>query len=315
MLTGQNGILTQAQKAGEQTDIGQEKEAISLAYNGAKAENNGGDVDADDLNRNFGYNDTDATAEGSNPITVTFGSGRQYTIDANGNISDPTTGTTPPAEEDEFAGKYYETDTEITVGDETVTVPGGATVSKIPGEYENIDEGFVIYITNGEEIKDWSNAETIQKTYDQFVWVPVEKAYVTVEEMEGDSLENLESYITEKNVYPMAVKSGETYSGILYDFKDGENGVEITPYDYKTTSSYREPDVVSYDTGDYASEGVTKEGLQSEYKKMVEGVNAKGGFWVGRYETSNMKSSNSEDATNVIKVVRGTTSGISGVQW
>ena len=43
MLTGENGILSQAQKAGEQTDIGQEKEAIALAYNGAKAENNGGD--------------------------------------------------------------------------------------------------------------------------------------------------------------------------------------------------------------------------------------------------------------------------------
>ena len=89
MLTGENGILNQAKKAGEQTDIGQEKEAISLAYNGAKTENNGGDVEADDLNRNFGYNDTDATAEGSNPITVTFGSGRQYTIDENGVISDP----------------------------------------------------------------------------------------------------------------------------------------------------------------------------------------------------------------------------------
>ena len=91
MLTGENGILNQAKKAGEQTDIGQEKEAIALAYNGAKAENNGGDVDTDDLNRNFGYNDTDATAEGSNPITVTFKeSGRQYTIDENGVISGPT---------------------------------------------------------------------------------------------------------------------------------------------------------------------------------------------------------------------------------
>ena len=110
MLTGQNGILTQAQKAGEQTDIGQEKEAIALAYNGAKAENNGGDVDADDLNRNFGYNDTkaDATDVGDGRITVKFEeSQRTYTIDANGNISDPTT---PPDEEDEVAGKYYETE-------------------------------------------------------------------------------------------------------------------------------------------------------------------------------------------------------------
>lgn len=90
MLTGENGILTQAQKAEEQTEIGEEKEAISLAYNGAKVENNGGDVDYEDLNRNFGYSNTDATAEGSNPMTVTFGSGRQYTIDENGVISGST---------------------------------------------------------------------------------------------------------------------------------------------------------------------------------------------------------------------------------
>ena len=60
----------------------------------------------------------------------------------------------------------------------------------------------------------------------------------------------------------MAVKSGETYSGILYDFTDGENGVKIALYDYKTTRRNREPDVVSYDTGSYASEGVTKSALQ-----------------------------------------------------
>ena len=53
MLTGENGILSQAQKAGEQTVVGQEKEAIALAYNGAKAENNGGDVDTDNLKRKF----------------------------------------------------------------------------------------------------------------------------------------------------------------------------------------------------------------------------------------------------------------------
>ena len=132
--------------------------------------------------------------------------------------------------------------------------------------------------------------------------------------MGGDSLEHLQSYIN-NNVYPMAVKSGDTYSGILYDFTDGENGVTIRPYDYKTTSSYREPDVVSYDTGSYASEEVTKSGLQSEFKEMVEGVNAKGGFWVGRYETSSMVNEKTQDASNIIKVVKGTTKGINNVNW
>ena len=316
MLTGQNGILTQAQNAKEKTSIAQEKEQIILAYNAVVTKKQSTDVTYGDLNDEFEASKVGATASGADPITVKFEeSQRTYTIDANGNISDPTTGTTPPDEEDEVAGKYYETDTEITVGDETITIPGGATVSKIPGEYEKIDKGFVIYITNGEEITDWSKVETIQETYDQFVWVPVEKAYVTVEEMGGDTLENLENYINKNNVYPMAVKSGDTYSGILYDFTDGKNGVTITPYDYRTTDGYREPDVVSDDTGSYESEGVTKSGLQSEYKEMVEGVNAKGGFWVGRYETSSMVNEKTQDATNVIKVVKGTTNGINNVDW
>ena len=35
MLTGENGIITQAQKAKEESEIGEEKEAVSIAYSGA----------------------------------------------------------------------------------------------------------------------------------------------------------------------------------------------------------------------------------------------------------------------------------------
>ena len=145
MLTGENGILSQAQKAGEQTDIGQEKEAIALAYNGAKAENNGGDVDVDDLNRNFGYNDTDATAEGSKPITVTFKeSGRQYTIDENGVISGPT-------EANIIASIRIE-------GEKSEGTPPmpSSDFSYVTG---TVDDGYVIQDGEG----------------NQYVWVPVDK--------------------------------------------------------------------------------------------------------------------------------------------
>ena len=277
MLTGQNGILSQAQRAKTETENAAANEAGILSDYETK------------INEELGIK--------------------------------------PEAE----PGHYYEKDTDVTVGGKPVTIPGGATVSGIAGEYGDgedgnidVDNGFVIYITNGEKITDWSDVETIQKTYDQFVWVPVEKAYVTVEEMGGDTLDNLESYISTNKVYPMAVKSGETYSGILYDFTDGENGVEITPYDYKTTSSYREPEYLensSYaDNSTYnqyanGNKIVTEENLQAEYKEMVEGVNAKGGFWVGRYETSSMVNKKTQDATNVIKVVKGTTNGINNVDW
>lgn len=124
MLTGQNGILTQAQKAKTETE------------NAAKNE-------AGILN------------------------------DYEGKINEAL-GIKPEAE----PGHYYETNTEVTVGDETVTIPGGASLSKIEGEYEDVEQGIVIYITN-KQITDeeWQDIETMQKTYDQFVWVPVTGDY------------------------------------------------------------------------------------------------------------------------------------------
>ena len=97
MLTGENGILTQAQNAKEETSIAEEKEQIALAYNGAITKKQNTDVTYSDLNDEFEASKVGATASGADPITVKFEeSQRTYTIDANGNISDPTTGTTPP---------------------------------------------------------------------------------------------------------------------------------------------------------------------------------------------------------------------------
>ena len=97
-LIGVNGILTRANDAKTNTVIAEEKEAIQLAYVGAVAEKRGtGDVTAGDLNAEFTTNGrTDANASGENPITVTFDSGRSYTIDSNGNISEGEGEVTPP---------------------------------------------------------------------------------------------------------------------------------------------------------------------------------------------------------------------------
>ena len=86
-LTGENGILTRATDAKEQTEIAEEKEAIGLAYNGVMAENKGNGVSSGELEIELHNNGrTDAHATGENPITVTFDSGRSYTVDNNGNI-------------------------------------------------------------------------------------------------------------------------------------------------------------------------------------------------------------------------------------
>ena len=71
MLTGENGILTQAQNAKKETSIAEEKELIALAYNAVKAEEKGGAVTADKLDEELEKDEADATQDGEN-IKVTI---------------------------------------------------------------------------------------------------------------------------------------------------------------------------------------------------------------------------------------------------
>ncbi len=87
-LTGDNGILKQADKAKTETTMGEEKEAIGLAYNGAKTEKLGGVITAGDLNTQFTKNGTKATASGEGTIKVDFETGRSYTLDDHGKIEE-----------------------------------------------------------------------------------------------------------------------------------------------------------------------------------------------------------------------------------
>ena len=91
MLTGNNGILTQGKRAKEETTVGHEKEAAQMAYAGAKAKKLGEEVTAEDVNEQLTINGENATAtEGTNKIIVTFTSGKVYTIDQSGKITQKT---------------------------------------------------------------------------------------------------------------------------------------------------------------------------------------------------------------------------------
>ena len=315
MLTGENGILTQADEASNKTKEAGAEEKVKVEVMGSYGEDGTIDLDLlkDNLNNISGITGVPSTIT-SLPITVTV-DGYEITINPNGNVT--------MIEEKTFAeikGKYFPEDTTIMIGGNKVFIPAGATVSGVEDECESLgigsankdEEGLVIYITNGATITDWDTAKT---QYDQFVWVPVETAYVTVDEIGGDSVDNLETYITNNKKYPMAIKVNETdYKGILYNF-EGTTSLTITPYDYNATSesdpSYREPDVVSSDS----SNGVSLGTLKSEFNTMVEKVATNGGFWVGRYETSNMNSSSFTTESGAVNVLKGTTTGINSVTW
>ena len=192
-LTGQNGILTQANNAKTQAGIGEEKEAIGLAYNGAKTEKLGGEITADDLNLQFTKNGVNATASGTGAITVTFpDTGRNYKIkiDNNGNIEEYVPGQVISV------GEKAEENTTIN-GEE-----GNYSNPTIPKGFKAVDTETAKWETNngyqnGLVIEDATGEATTNGS--QFVWVPVEAPSLFVrsywenwsgnlaEEPEGDS--------------------------------------------------------------------------------------------------------------------------------
>ena len=100
---------------------------------------------------------------------------------------------------------------------------------------ENVNNGLVIEDRNGS----------------QFVWIPVETA-VANSESEGT---------TNK---AMAIKSGNDYKGLLYNFTS--SGSTVISGCTTTTSSYREPDIVSgYDNNTSYNNGY----LQKLVYKMI----------------------------------------------
>ena len=333
-LTGDNGILTKATEAKDKTEEGEEEEKVKLSVAGALAKDNGGEIKEqyldEELASQFGEKGTDYNLEGSGPFTVTIlDSGRKYIVNKDGSVEIYVP----------INGNYYDAETDITVGGKPVTIPEGAQISGIEGEYENVDNGFVIYMPDSEEekITDWSDAEEIQKTYDQFVWVPVENAVL---DLSGNSTALADDASIKAEVqkeikagrYPMAIKKDEnTYIGVLYQFSEetiGENQkkVKVEPLsDWKPTSTNsgrREPDVVTdYDNDEtnltqingvlgtgYKNATEFKTDLQADFKEMVIRVAENKGFWVGRYETSKMNA-------NQISVIKGTQDGIKNVNW
>ena len=321
-LTGQNGILTRANDAKEQTGIAEEKEAINLAYSGAVAEKRGtGDITADDLNREFGTNETNATAtdNGDGTITVTFDppSNRVYTIDSNGNISDPTTGeVTPPSEEPgnpDDNGIFQDTST-IDGGEATANNP------TIPAGFRPMDTDTSSWGdgTSAPSADDLGNGLVITdapegEVGNEFVWIPVSSISEIANATSG----------TDSN-------GNQNYQGKLYDFPSAYESTEKTNYG-QTTTSYREPAVVTGSNGT-SYDGDTEENyleiingilettysssdtstfladMQKDYNSMIKSVGEYHGFYIGRYEMSKSDSNTAQSKANSTALTASTSS-------
>lgn len=147
-----------------------------------------------------------------------------------------------------------DTNTEITSDGYTVTVPAGFAYGT-SDNVKSVNGGLVI--TDSVD----SNGNS---TGNEYVWIPVDKTKLTVG--------NTEKKITK-------ISSGTDYEGVLYDF-DGTSSTEKTD-----TTSWREPDVVSYYDGTSDDPvGIIKSNLQKEYNDMIASIKKYGGFYVARYE-------------------------------
>ncbi len=230
------GILKKAGDAKELTGIGQEKEIVVLAYNSALAKKVGnGDstsVTAGDLNAELA--NQGASADGDNPITVTFTtSQRQYTINNNGII--------------EYAGMSNKEDnpTELTISLEMIhqdVVPTtGGNVESVNDEDIPIPTGFYPVAgtskNSGFVISSVANDDLDNtKGGNQFVWVPVDQNQKL--KLEISAPENItEIKLTDPAGEQINVGSfsGKTFTNAnINPTYNGEYKVEVTAGETKT---------------------------------------------------------------------------------
>ena len=162
MLTGQNGILTQAQNAKTTTENKSAEEKVKLSVMGARADD--GTLTVEKLRTelaNYG-----GTVEGDTfPVTATV-DGKSFTVDANGNVVSAGSSTDPNPPAPTGNG---------TLGTVTGSETKNTTVKDSLGNQVVVPAGFKVVnkdanVTDGIVVEDVSHSATAGS---QFVWIPV----------------------------------------------------------------------------------------------------------------------------------------------
>ena len=292
MLGGENGIITQAIKAQEDNEIAEEREKVQLAATAAKTENNWGEItDSNfrtELDKNIGSGKYTLSKSG-NIFTVTYNdSGRNYNVDANGNV-------TEAGEANIIAS--------LTIEGEKVTTPPLPS-SDFTHTEGTVDTGYVIQDSNGNE----------------FVWVPVDKNQklkikvtskenidsISLTDPYGDEItladiDNLGTTYNNENVEPtingvyrLTVTSGgetkKVFLGVhsLYAI-DTFNDWHTTE-EYAIAEGYNDLEEALEDWGYATVEESLMDGSwlkdYSDTEDYTQSVNENGGFYIARYEAS-----------------------------
>ena len=222
-------------------------------------------------------------------------------------------------------------------------IPAGFTISNAKDE-KTIENGLVIYLINDktdEEIENitWTGEEleNLKKTYDQFVWIPI--SHTQINKMficQAKTGSNGNCNITVENgVAKCTVHNSKQMAGRLYAKSTGEKYKDSYTEVYTANSGLREPDIVTGnatgdgdnfdgnskylefitavtgDTTSYTNATKFKETLQEEYNEIVALIYNAGGYYVGRYETTNLSKVNETG----VNIVSGTNVGIFKTSW
>ena len=185
MLTGENGILTQAQEAKKATEKASIIEQVQLDILEKQTENGSGDISADELEeilKKYFSNEEEnlkdiiaGTTEEGEETQLISKEDETIKIDLsdiyNGDITDGGTTPTPPEDDNEATvGEIVqpgEGNKDYTNGGYTAKIPEGFMI--VPG-LDNIEEGLVISDDPDDTEVDSSS---IVAEGNQFVWIPV----------------------------------------------------------------------------------------------------------------------------------------------
>ena len=162
MLTGQNGILTQANNAKDETEQANAKEKVESAVIATMSQSKRGTLDADklvaEITNNYGGT---ATKTGTGfPVNTTV-DGKSFTIDGDGNVTSTGSGNGPTERKllSEITGnETANTPAKDNLGN-PITIPAGF---EVVNPNDNVEDGIVV--------RDKTHTKTAGS---EFVWIPV----------------------------------------------------------------------------------------------------------------------------------------------
>ena len=264
MLTGQNGILTQAQSAKKTTENKGVEEKVKLAIMGARADD--GTLTVGKLRTelaNYG-----GTVEGDTfPVTATV-DGKSFTVDANGNVTSAGSSAVPNPPAPTGNG---------TLGTVTGSETKNTTVKDSLGNQVVVPAGFKVVnkdanVTDGIVVEDVSHSKTAGS---QFVWIPVGDVI-------KDSAGNKETITLGRYVF-------NTDGSVNTELSKTEPGDQIQPYG---------------EDSDYFTEGLKDSTTSNTHAKDIEDfknkvTNTTHGYYIGRYEARDKSATSARTSSSV----------------